>query len=66
MINRRVYHLLLRPAQHADGTDIIGVFSQSPLSFDPLSHGLRDIYWLQQRRDKDGEQETGVRKSSIY
>lgn len=42
-------YLLLCPAQHADSADIIGVLSQSPLSFDPLTHCLRDIDRLQER-----------------
>lgn len=41
------YYLLLCSGEHADGTHIIGVLSQSPLSFDSLSYSLGDVYLLE-------------------
>ena len=47
-----VSYLLLRPAEHTDGTDVIRVLSQTPLSFDSLGYSLRDIYRLQEVRER--------------
>lgn len=44
---QRRRYLLLCTVQHADGLDVIGVLSQSPLSFDSFIHSLTDVHRLQ-------------------
>lgn len=45
-----VSYLLLSPAQHAHGADVVGVLGQPLLSLYPLGYSLSDVDWLQ----KDG------------
>lgn len=49
------YYLLLCSGEHADGTDVIGVLSQSPLSFDSFSYSLGDVYLLERQKNRERE-----------
>lgn len=48
-VMRVLVYLLLCATQHADGTDVIGVLRQSPLSFDSIGYSLRDIDRLESK-----------------
>lgn len=59
----RIIYLLLCTTKQADGADVIGVFSQSPLSFDSLCYSLRNIYWLWSVRDRERQKEVTNKQS---
>lgn len=46
MNTQRRSYLFLCAVQHADGLDVVGVLSQSPLSFDSFIHGLTNVHRL--------------------